>query len=82
MAQLLVKLHLLHYIMHTTMGPFEDDLTEIDRILDSVSQEEFRILGNMRDVCPTQWDEVLELFITFDTEMTSNIRNIRNYCRI
>ena len=62
------KLHLLHYIMHTTMGPFKDDLTEIDRILDSVSQEEFRMLNKMRDVCPTQWDEVLELFITFDKD--------------
>ena len=50
------------------MGPFENDLTEIDRILDSVSQEEFRMLNKMRDVCPTQWDEVLELFITFDTD--------------
>ena len=57
MAQLLAKLHLLHYIMHTTMGPFEDDLTEIDRILDSVSQEEFRMLNKM-----------LELFITFDKD--------------
>ena len=50
------------------MGPFEDELTEIDRILDSVSQEEFRILNKMRDVCPTQWDKVLELFITFDMD--------------
>ena len=30
------------------MGPFENDLTEIDRILDSVSQEEFRMLNLAR----------------------------------
>ena len=67
-AQMLVKLYLIHYIMHITMGPFEDDLTEIDRILDSVSQAEFRLLNKIREVCPTEWDEVLELFITLDTD--------------
>ena len=58
------------------MGPFEDELAKIDRILDSVSQEEFRMLNEMRDVCQTQWDEVLELFITFDTDIDLQIFEI------
>ena len=68
MGQLLVKLYLVHRIMHTTMGPFEDDLNEVDRMLDSVSQQDICLLNKIKELCPGEWDEVMELFIMLDID--------------
>ena len=68
MAQTMLKIHLVHKVMPNTLGPFEDDMLDVDTMVDNMNDQETWLLQKLKQNALDEWEEVLDYIFTLDTD--------------
>ena len=65
-AQLMVKVYLVLRVLETSIGPFEDDVRNVEAVLNKIEYWEDWLVRRMKENAPDKWDEVLDYTMTLD----------------
>ena len=65
-AQLMVKVYLVLRVLETSIGPFEDDVRNVEAMLNKIEYWEDWLVCRMKENAPEKWDEALDYTMTLD----------------